>query len=503
MDITDLQGYLSPGDGYVQPDAAAPDVMDFLRRIMGPSQAQARAAAPSNQRAPGSGAPYAFGGSGGGVLSGNTPALDVARMPNTGGGATMRTHVAPGQASTVPAPYVFDPTARLTAINPVDQIGDAGSLTRAVTPSATYGFQDQAQPAPAQPPQSNLTDTIVGKTVEAARAAPGDSWRERIANLPQDPLFQVGLALMGAQSGRDIGEGVVRGFERAAAFQDAAHRRAAQSAIAGFDPSKFSNAQAAYSSLLHSGVDPQTAASVASTSFPGAELQAIAPGSSVIDKRTGKVILQTPEVQTGPAKAIADLTAARDRFAPGSAQFTMYDNAIKKLAPDAATANKPTEYQSKSAAFGARAQASDQILRQLENSDAYSVLGQATRQGLSSLPGVGGIAGGIANAIAGPQGQAADQAQRDFVNSILRAESGAVISQQEFDNARKQYFPQPGDGKDVIAQKQRNRQLAIQGLNNSAGRAAFTPDASAGGTPSQITPGQAGAIAELKRRGKI
>lgn len=36
-----------------------------------------------------------------------------------------------------------------------------------------------------------------------------------------------------------------------------------------------------------------------------------------------------------------------------------------------------------------------------------------------------------------------EQAKRNFVNSVLRNESGAVIAESEFKNADKQYFPQP------------------------------------------------------------
>lgn len=63
------------------------------------------------------------------------------------------------------------------------------------------------------------------------------------------------------------------------------------------------------------------------------------------------------------------------------------------------------------------------------------------------------------------------QAQRSFINSVLRKESGAAISMGEFDNGVKQYFPQPGDSKDLIAQKKLNRQRAVQGMITSAGNA--------------------------------
>jgi hypothetical protein len=65
-----------------------------------------------------------------------------------------------------------------------------------------------------------------------------------------------------------------------------------------------------------------------------------------------------------------------------------------------------------------------------------------------------------------------DQAKRDFINAILRRESGAVISEEEFANAEQQYFPQPGDGPEVIAQKRANRENAIRGIEVSAGQGA-------------------------------
>ena len=52
-----------------------------------------------------------------------------------------------------------------------------------------------------------------------------------------------------------------------------------------------------------------------------------------------------------------------------------------------------------------------------------------------------------------------EQAQRDFINAVLRRESAAVIGEPEFENARLQYFPQPGDTPEVVKQKQKNREM--------------------------------------------
>jgi hypothetical protein len=62
-----------------------------------------------------------------------------------------------------------------------------------------------------------------------------------------------------------------------------------------------------------------------------------------------------------------------------------------------------------------------------------------------------------------------EQAKRNFVNAVLRRESGAAISASEFSEANKQYFPQFGDSKEVLDQKRLNRITAIEGLYNAAG----------------------------------
>lgn len=63
------------------------------------------------------------------------------------------------------------------------------------------------------------------------------------------------------------------------------------------------------------------------------------------------------------------------------------------------------------------------------------------------------------------------QAERNFVNAVLRRESGAAISESEFDSAQRQYFPRPGDTSEVLAQKARNRAVALAALKAEAGKA--------------------------------
>ena len=67
------------------------------------------------------------------------------------------------------------------------------------------------------------------------------------------------------------------------------------------------------------------------------------------------------------------------------------------------------------------------------------------------------------------------QASRNFINAVLRRESGAVISPQEFAEARQQYLPVAGDTPDTLAQKAANRQYVFQTMKRSSGDAYEPP----------------------------
>jgi hypothetical protein len=117
--------------------------------------------------------------------------------------------------------------------------------------------------------------------------------------------------------------------------------------------------------------------------------------------------------------------------------------------------------------FGSRAAQSDKVLRELETN--VNTVSLAAKQAAGNVPLLGGILGAAGNVMLSDNQQRVEQAQRDFVNAILRQESGAVISDQEFNNAKKQYFPQPGDSRAVIEQKRKNREIAIGGFKRIAG----------------------------------
>jgi hypothetical protein len=146
----------------------------------------------------------------------------------------------------------------------------------------------------------------------------------------------------------------------------------------------------------------------------------------------------------------------------GTARPVMGPNG-QPLAPRAAM----TEFQGKSAVFGDRAAEADRIISGLQGK--YSPAAINSKVSVEGVPLVGGMLGAATNYALSAEDQQAEQAQRDFINAVLRQESGAAIGASEFDNARKQYFPQPNDKPENIAQKANNRRLAVAGLQRNAG----------------------------------
>lgn len=120
-------------------------------------------------------------------------------------------------------------------------------------------------------------------------------------------------------------------------------------------------------------------------------------------------------------------------------------------------ASKPlTDTQAKALQFGSRMQAANDTI------DALAQKGVST-----SIPGSRAAfgLGATINALQPQERQQLDQAKRDFINAVLRRESGAAISPSEFDSAEKQYFPQPGETSPaIVAQKKANRELAMRGI---------------------------------------
>lgn len=120
---------------------------------------------------------------------------------------------------------------------------------------------------------------------------------------------------------------------------------------------------------------------------------------------------------------------------------------------------KMNDEQAKAAGFVDRMRASEPIIEKYKAAGTSFVDQQAAK------------AGDLGSFITSDDFKMLDQAKRDFINAALRRESGAVISPEEFDNANKQYFPQPNDPPPLLEQKRKNRQVTMEGIARAAGPA--------------------------------
>ncbi len=120
----------------------------------------------------------------------------------------------------------------------------------------------------------------------------------------------------------------------------------------------------------------------------------------------------------------------------------------------AAKPDKPaTEFVKKLQQMAPRAQ---QALEQL---DSLGLDRTSLKEGAESL---------LPSALQSGERQQFEQAKLQFVNSVLRAESGATITDSEIQKALKQYFPVLGDSEATVRQKKSARETAVQGLYQAA-----------------------------------
>lgn len=119
--------------------------------------------------------------------------------------------------------------------------------------------------------------------------------------------------------------------------------------------------------------------------------------------------------------------------------------------------NKPlTESQVNNQIYGSRMEESEGVLGTQTAPDL-------TQEGMSKIPIFG-------NTLISPETQVFRQAENNFINALLRRESGAAIASSEYDNARRQYIPLIGDSPEVLKTKQNNRKMVSARLMAAGGR---------------------------------
>ena len=120
---------------------------------------------------------------------------------------------------------------------------------------------------------------------------------------------------------------------------------------------------------------------------------------------------------------------------------------------------RPTESQFNAALYGRRMETANDVIAQLANRGF-----DRTSYGM-------GLQTYLPMAMRSKDLKVQEQAERNFINAILRRESGAAISPGEFESGSQQYFPRAGDSSEVLANKLQNREQAIAGLKAASGTA--------------------------------
>lgn len=131
----------------------------------------------------------------------------------------------------------------------------------------------------------------------------------------------------------------------------------------------------------------------------------------------------------------------------------------------AKVAKEPKSDQFKVAQFGQRMQQAENVFGKLAE-DGFDPTSKTTGAQRTTVFGLG-----LPNRMKSGQVQQQEQAERNFLNAVLRRESGAAISPSEFESGEKQYFPRGGDAPEVLQQKAEARALAINGFRQEAGDA--------------------------------
>jgi hypothetical protein len=193
---------------------------------------------------------------------------------------------------------------------------------------------------------------------------------------------------------------------------------------------------------------------------PGFELKEAEDGSIVgVNKRTLQAF---PVTVGGAAPAAVPMGGAG---IPG-ARMPATEVAPVTGTPLRGKGQAMTESQSNATAYGMRMKEANAIL------DTMAKQGALRGANIEAVPLVGESLGKVLPSVLGGTSaaqQQVNQAKSNFITAVLRKESGAVISDSEFDREDKKYFPQVNDSPAVIKQKENARKLAIKAIEVQAG----------------------------------
>ena len=167
----------------------------------------------------------------------------------------------------------------------------------------------------------------------------------------------------------------------------------------------------------------------------------------LFDEQTGQPYKATYDPETKSFKRVGGVKA------PSGMQITTNpDGTVSITQGSVGGAGKLTEQQSKDMVFVTRANGALPIINKMGDN-----LASLTQYSGSQMPLVG-------NYLVSKEYQQAKQAGLEFLQAILRKDTGAAITPQETEEYGKVYLPQPGDSAAVLKQKKESRIRAVQAI---------------------------------------
>lgn len=144
----------------------------------------------------------------------------------------------------------------------------------------------------------------------------------------------------------------------------------------------------------------------------------------------------------------------------GGTSLTVGPDGTVQFSQGGASGQKLTEGQSKDVGYYTRGLDADAKLAELDTQ-----LTDWTQQNADKIPL------GLGNYLRDPSFRQAKQAADSFLTAVLRKDTGAAITSQEFEIYGPMFLPAPGDDQATINQKRQARQVALMAIRSGLGTA--------------------------------
>lgn len=133
----------------------------------------------------------------------------------------------------------------------------------------------------------------------------------------------------------------------------------------------------------------------------------------------------------------------------------------EKLRTDIKRGQVPPDYVGKNVMIGRRAVQAHQVINKLEDDPNFDISGYKSFAQKNLPTWMGGVRS--------PQAKLQRAFEAAFIASVLRKESGAAITEEEYQTYKPIYFSDPGDPPNVVKAKRQSRETQINDFRQASG----------------------------------